>query len=124
MRYEPIDPMSREDVAAALGRAEPEELLRVVLAVALHAQDLAWASEVCLQLARHQHFNVRGNAILGLGHLARRFGRLDPVARDVIEEGAARQRWLRPWPSGIGSRGRTAILAVEDLSPDLTLSAP
>jgi len=87
MRYEPIDPMSREAVDAALGRADPEELLRVVLAVALHSEDLAWASEVCLQLARHQHFNVRGNAILGLGHLARRFGRLDPVARDVIEEG-------------------------------------
>jgi hypothetical protein len=87
MRYEPIDPMSREDVDAALARADPEELLRVVLAVALHAEDGAWASAICLQLARHHHFNVRGNAILGLGHLARRFGRLDPVAREVIEDG-------------------------------------
>jgi uncharacterized protein YbjT (DUF2867 family) len=87
MRYEPIDPMSREAVDAALRRAKPEELLRVVLAVALHSEDPAWATEVCLRLARHQHFNVRGNAILGLGHLARRFGRLDLVARTVIEEG-------------------------------------
>jgi len=87
MQYDPMEPMSREAVDAALGRAEPKELLRAVVAVALHSEDLAWASSVCLQLARHQHFNVRGNAILGLGHLARRFGRLDPVAREVIEEG-------------------------------------
>jgi len=87
MQYEPIDPMSREDVDAAIARGEPEELLRAVLAVALQSEDGSWASMVCLQLARHEHFNVRGNAILGLGHLARRFGRLDPVARVVIEDG-------------------------------------
>jgi hypothetical protein len=87
MRYEPIDPMSREDVEAALARAQPEELLRVVLAVSLHSNDGTWASAVCLQLARHEHFNVRGNAILGLGDLARRFHRLDPAALGVIEDG-------------------------------------
>ena len=38
MRYETIDPMSREDVDAALASDDPEELLRVVLAVALHSQ--------------------------------------------------------------------------------------
>src|SRR5262252_1118623 len=87
MRYEPIDPMSREDVDAAIARGEPEELLRVVLAVALHSEDGPRASAVCLQFARHEHFNVRGNAILGLGHLARRFRRLDSVARGVIDHG-------------------------------------
>jgi len=87
MQYEPIGPMSREDVDTAIARGEPEELMRVVLAVALHSEDSSWASAVCLQMARHEHFNVRGNAILGLGHLARRFGRLDPVARWVIEDG-------------------------------------
>jgi hypothetical protein len=87
MRYEPIDPMSREDVEGALARAQPEELLRVVLAVSLHSDDSTWASAVCLQLARHEHFNVRGNAILGLGDLARRFRHLDPAALEVIEAG-------------------------------------
>jgi hypothetical protein len=87
MRYEPIDPMSRGDVDAAIARADPDELTRVVLAVALHADEGPWAAAVCLQFARHSHVNLRGNAILGLGHLARRFGRLDPVAREVIEDG-------------------------------------
>jgi hypothetical protein len=87
MRYETIDPMSREDVDAALASDDPEELLRVVLAVVLHSQDGPWASSICLRLARHGHVHVRGNAILGLGHLARRFHHLDPVARGVIEAG-------------------------------------
>jgi hypothetical protein len=32
---------------------------------------------VCLRLSGHPHFNVRGNAILGFGHLARTCGALD-----------------------------------------------
>jgi hypothetical protein len=30
-----------------------------------------WGEGVCARLANHEHFNVRGNAILGFGHLAR-----------------------------------------------------
>jgi hypothetical protein len=87
MKYEAIDPISREDMVAALARDNPTELLRAVLAVAVHSEDCEWASSICLRLASHHHFNVRGNAILGFGHLARRFGRLDPAAQDVIEAG-------------------------------------
>jgi hypothetical protein len=87
MKYEAIDPISPEDMAAALVRNNPDELLRAVLAVALHSEDCEWASSICVRLASHQHFNVRGNAILGFGHLARRFGRLAPVAQDIIETG-------------------------------------
>ena len=38
-------------------------------------------------IASHPHFNVRGNAVLGFSHLARRFGRLDSAAREIIEAG-------------------------------------
>jgi hypothetical protein len=87
MKYEDIEPMSREGVEAALARNDPEELSRAVIAVALHSDDLAWASSVCFRLASHRHFNVRGNAILGFGHLARRYRRLDSAAHEVIEAG-------------------------------------
>jgi hypothetical protein len=87
MHYEAIDRMSRVDVEAALERDDPEELLRTVLAVALHSEDGEWATSVCMRLASHRDFNVRGNAILGFGHLARRCGRLDAAARDIIEAG-------------------------------------
>jgi hypothetical protein len=87
MRYEGIDPMSREEVEAVLARDDPDELLRAVLAVALQSEESEWAGSVCLRLASHRHFNVRGNAILGFGHLARRYRRLDPAAGEIIEAG-------------------------------------
>lgn len=87
MEYEVIHRMSRAEVEAAFERDDPEELLRAVLAAALHAEDGEWATSVCMRLASHQDVVVRGNAILGLGHLARRWGRLDPAMRDLIEAG-------------------------------------
>ena len=62
---------------AALERDEPADLLYVPVSVSLYAEDREWAEAVCVRLAHHPHFNVRGNAMLGLGHLARRFGVLD-----------------------------------------------
>jgi hypothetical protein len=87
VQYETIDPMSREDVDAALARALPKELRHVVLAVALHSDDATWASSVCVQLAQHESPNVRGNAIRGLGHLARRSRRLENSALVAIRAG-------------------------------------
>lgn len=87
MQFEAIDRMSCAELEAALERDDPEELLRAVLAVALHSEDGEWATSVCMRLASHRHVSVRGNAILGLGHLARRCGRLDAAARDIIETG-------------------------------------
>src|SRR5262245_35666462 len=88
MRYQPIPEMSVAEVEAALTRNRPEELLLAVLSAALHARDLAWAQRICITLARHADFNVRGNAILGLGHLARIHGGLDrSTALPIIEAG-------------------------------------
>ena len=76
-RYEPIPELTRTEVEAAIARDDPDELLRAVLAAALQAEDGAWAEDVCARLAAHPHPDVRGNAVLGLGHLARVHGRLD-----------------------------------------------
>lgn len=39
-----------------------------------------------MRLSRHPHFNVRGNAILGFGHIARIHGYLDQeVIRPILE---------------------------------------
>ena len=72
-------------LAAARARIEheivfddPIRLMDLVLEVALEAEDREWAQSICVQLARHRSAQVRGNAILAFGHLARRFGRLDP----------------------------------------------
>lgn len=61
------------DVEAVVARGDPEELLYVPIVVGMNAHDCdrKWAEEICLALADHPHFNVRGNAILGFGHIAR-----------------------------------------------------
>lgn len=64
---------TERDVETVLERADPQELLYVPIVVGMNAADCEreWAEGVCLRLAAHPHFNVRGNAMLGLGHIAR-----------------------------------------------------
>jgi hypothetical protein len=76
-----------EDVEAALQRDDAEELRHVVIAVALEEPDWTVAHQVCLRLARHADPTVRGNALLGFGHLARRFGMASEEARALVNSG-------------------------------------
>lgn len=61
------------DVEMVLARADPQELLYVPIVVGMNAADCdrPWVEEICVRLAQHADFNVRGNAVLGLGHVAR-----------------------------------------------------
>ena len=68
----------RREVEDAIERDDPIELMDVVLRVAHEAPDRTWAQSCCIQLSRHRNAQVRGNAVAGFGHLARRFGHLDP----------------------------------------------
>lgn len=62
---------------AALERDDPVELMDWILELASEGSDRSLAENCCARLARHRNAMVRGNAMLALGHLARRFGRLD-----------------------------------------------
>ncbi|MES3035275.1 MAG: hypothetical protein V4813_14855 [Gemmatimonadota bacterium] len=77
MKYESIEFHGEPAAEAAIVRDDPAELLYVPVAASLYSENLEWAQGVCLRLSVHSHFNVRGNAILGFGHLARRFRQLD-----------------------------------------------
>ncbi len=84
--YEPIPEYPRDEVEQALARNDPEELLRVVIGVALYEEDLGYSQQLCIRLSSHEHFNVRGNAVLGFGHLARRFRTLNKtLVKPIIE---------------------------------------
>jgi hypothetical protein len=65
------DGWTKQDIEAAIERNQPNELLHVPICVSMNPPDCAWAQDICLRLSSHSHFNVRGNAILGFGHLAR-----------------------------------------------------
>jgi hypothetical protein len=81
----------------ALERDDPIELQDLVLEVALESHERVWAECGCAQLARHRNANVRGNALLGFAHLARRFGCLDRNrVKRLIEIGLhARHEYVR-----------------------------
>jgi len=82
MKYEEVPTMTKVAILDGLNRADPEELKTIVLSAAMGIDDRRWAQAVCLQLATHPEPGVRGNAILGLGHLARIHRRLD---RELVE---------------------------------------
>ena len=91
MRYEDIPILTKEEILEVLHEADPDELKTIPLSAALGIDDWQWAQAVCLQLATHPEPIVRGNAILGFGHLARVHRRLDrdrvePALRDALND--------------------------------------
>jgi hypothetical protein len=90
MKYEAIEPRSKDEVESAISRDDPNELLYAVISAALHSDDPIWAEGICLRLAKHEHFNVRGNAILGFGHIARIHQQLNESSVRPLIEAALR----------------------------------
>jgi hypothetical protein len=94
MKSESVPKVSQDEAEAALLRNAPKELARVVLSVGMHAESLPWAEDYCASLGVHADEQVRGNAVMALGHLARRFGGLDehkvkPVVRRALKDKSA-----------------------------------
>ena len=90
MKYNEIEKLSAGEVEAAILRNKPSELALSVLSAALYADDSEWAQRVCEQLASHPNENVRGNAILGFGHIARINGKLIQAKVKPLIEAALR----------------------------------
>jgi len=80
-------PVTEQQLAEALERNEPDELQHMALAVALHEPDADRAFAACARLAEHPDLGVRGNAMLGFGHIARLHRQLDERALPMIEAG-------------------------------------
>lgn len=76
-RFQDLDHVTAADIEAAVRRNDPAELPLVPVTTALVAEDAALAMDTCCRLALHADPSVRGNAIVSLGHLARRFRSLD-----------------------------------------------
>lgn len=56
---------------------DPDAIVRGLVSLALYAEDLEFIQNTMLEYSQHKHENVKGIAILGFGHLARRFGTID-----------------------------------------------
>jgi len=71
----------RSEVDAVIAADDPEELLGAIIDIALASDDLDWAMARLTALSKHANTDVRGNALIGLSHLA---GRVAPPARASI----------------------------------------
>ncbi|HEY1083642.1 MAG TPA: hypothetical protein VGE29_15380 [Prosthecobacter sp.] len=69
---------------------------RFVIGAALYWNNRNAIEALCSTLSRHPHEEVRGNAILGFGHIARRFEDLAKPFKEAIEAGLADEsRYVR-----------------------------
>lgn len=80
MRYEQPKPMSHIEAEQAV-TAGLDELRNAILSVALHDEDVTWAEAFCERFTQHPEPGIRGCALMGFGHLARRFRQLDERVR-------------------------------------------
>lgn len=71
----------------AIEANDPNVLGPMIIAAALYEDDFDVVYDACLKLSSHPDEVVRGNAILGFGHLARLFGRLRDEAPSIVKRG-------------------------------------
>jgi len=98
MKYETIPLLTKNEIESAISRNEPGELLCVVLSAALYSDDPVWAEDVCVRLSNQEHCNVRADAILGFGHIARIHTKLAESRVKPLIEAALRDKsdYVRP----------------------------
>jgi hypothetical protein len=90
LKFQDLEKFTPKDVNLALLRNDPDELQFVSITVALSDLDFNFIQAVCIRLASHNDEKVSGNALVSLGHLARRFRLLDEHAVRPLIESALR----------------------------------
>lgn len=84
--YSEVREYSEEEALEAMRRNDGRELHVVVVGVALYGENSHFAEDYCMTLAAHVDEFTRGNAVLGFGHIARRFGSIvSPNAIQIVE---------------------------------------
>ena len=111
------DGWTKEQVVSVIEHDDPDEVLYVPIVVGMSAPECGaeWAQSVCLRLSQHESDQVRANALLGLGHIARTSqdlqqltaaaaisrGLLDtsPLVQGYAQDAAADIRHFMGWPA-------------------------
>ena len=84
--YEQPTYEGREALQEALRHDDPTVLAQMIIGAALYEEDFDVVEAACVQLSAHPDEIVRGNAVLGFGHLARLFGRAGTIAVDIVKK--------------------------------------
>ncbi len=87
MKYEKIKEYNESEIKIAIADNNADELLYIVLSVALYSDDFEYAENFCVNLSAHENFAVRGNAIQGFGYIARIHGKLNAeIIKPIIKK--------------------------------------
>ena len=86
-RYEQPRYEGHEELLAAIRANDVARLRQAIIAASLYGDDHGAIEKACLELSTHEDEIVRGNAVLALGHIARRFSMLSPRGVQVVRDG-------------------------------------
>jgi hypothetical protein len=91
MKYETIEPISKDRAERLLAKDHRETICRTLVRIAMFEPDRHWAQSQCLRFAVHKDSFVRGVAATCLGHLARIHKTIDedeviPVVRQLLQD--------------------------------------
>lgn len=65
-----------------------DNVVQGILSLSLYGENYNEIQRVLITYSKHEHENIRAIAILGFGHIARRFGRINkPIMLSIIKEG-------------------------------------
>ena len=70
-------PYTNESAVQIMQSGSNEEKAELAMALGFDCPDYGFAQMMCVQLLQVEDEIVRGNAVIGLSHIARRFGKLD-----------------------------------------------
>ena len=84
MRFEELPPISRDEFALASQSASADEVASALLRLALHDPDFEFVDSICRERIENESSVVRHAAVLSMGHLARRTGRVSDASRSRL----------------------------------------
>jgi len=85
--YKDPDHDDMDALHAAIAADDTAHLYEMIIGAALYDDDREAVEAACIALSTHADENIRGNAILGFGHLARRFRSLKSESRAIVRRG-------------------------------------
>lgn len=85
-KLQDLDVITPKEVKEALQRGDATELRLAAITIALSDLDFHFAQTICTRLCSSKNDSVRGNALISLGHLARRYHALEEqTVKPIIE---------------------------------------
>ena len=86
MKYEAIEPLSRNAAEAAFASGDREAIVHALLGLAMHDDGWRWVQTKCVEFAHHPDPWIQRACAISLLHIARIHRQLDPEPTRLVFE--------------------------------------